>query len=71
MIALGIMLLMLMMMDVAVVFVYWRKWHGLVVCVMLLGVVLGILIGVAIYCLADLDFFCLLIGVMVLAFVAY
>lgn len=70
-VALGIMLPMLMMMDVAAVPAYWRKWHGPAVRAMLLGAVPGILIGAGVYRLADPDFFRLLIGVMALAFVAY
>jgi len=69
--ALAVMLPLLMMMDVAAVPAYWRKWHGPAVAVMLIGAVPGIVIAGAVYRLTDPDIFRLLIGVMAIGFVAY
>ncbi len=69
--ALAVMLPLLMMMDVAAVPVYWRKWHGRAVAVLLMGAVPGIVLAGAVYSFTDPDVFRLLIGVMALGFVAY
>ena len=69
--ALAVMLPLLMMMDVAAVPAYWRKWHGPAVRVMLIGAVPGIVLAGAVYRFTDPDVFRLLIGVMALAFVGW
>lgn len=69
--ALAVMLPLLMMMDVAAVPAYWRKWHVPAVKVMLIGAIPGIVIAGAVYEFTNPDIFRLLIGVMAIAFVAY
>jgi uncharacterized membrane protein YfcA len=69
--ALAVMLPLLMMMDVAAVPAYWRKWHGPAVRAMLIGAVPGIVIAGAVYEFTDPDVFRLLIGLMALAFVGW
>ena len=69
--ALGLMLPMLMMMDVAALKVYWRAWHGPSARVMILGAVPGILLGAALYRATDPDVLRFLIGAVAVGFVAF
>lgn len=69
--ALGIMLPLLMVMDVAAVKSYWRQWHAPSALALVLGAVPGVALGAVLYRVADADLLRLLIGAVALAFVAY
>lgn len=69
--ALGLMLPMLMMMDVAALRVYWRGWHGPSARAMILGAVPGILLGAALYRATDPDVLRFLIGAVAVGFVVF
>ena len=69
--ALGIMLPLLMLIDVASLPAYWRKWHWGAARVLLLGGVPGVLLGAAFYAQAEPDAIRLLIGAISLLFVAW
>lgn len=70
-VALGIMLPLLMLVDVAALRPYWRQWHAPSARVMCLGAVPGVAIGVLFFQTANPDVFRVLIGVISVAFVAY
>lgn len=70
-VALGTMLPLLMLMDVAAVRSYWRGWDGPAARVLILGAVPGIALGGLVYRQVEPALFGLLIGVMALAFVAF
>jgi len=69
--ALGLMLPLLMMMDVAALKAYWRRWHAPSARVLILGAVPGILLGAAFYRATDPDMLRFLIGAVAVAFVAF
>lgn len=67
--ALGIMLPLLMLIDIATLRPYWRQWGRVEVTMLILGGLPGIALGVAFYRFADADLLRLLIGGIALAFV--
>jgi uncharacterized membrane protein YfcA len=69
--ALGIMLPLLMLIDVTTLKPFWRKWSWPDARVMILGAGPGVLIGVALYRVADADLMRLLIGTISIGFVAW
>ena len=69
--ALGLMLPLLMLIDLATLGPYWRQWDGAAARRLLLGAVPGVALGALLYRVADPDFFRLLIGGIALAFVAW
>lgn len=69
--ALALMLPMLMMMDVAALGAFWKKWSWPDARVMILGSVPGVALGVWLFQIADADLLRLMIGVMSIAFVAW
>lgn len=69
--ALALMLPMLMMMDVAALGAFWKKWSWPDAKVMILGSVPGVALGVWLFRVADADLLRLMIGVMSIAFVAW
>ncbi len=69
--ALGIMLPLLMLIDVASLRPYWGKWHSASVCGIVVGAVPGVALGAVIYALVDADAFRLLIGLICIAFVGW
>ncbi|MEM9967574.1 MAG: sulfite exporter TauE/SafE family protein [Pseudomonadota bacterium] len=69
--ALGVMLPLLMLIDIAALKPYWRKWSAPDVRLLLLGGVPGVLVGAAFYTVASPDLFRLLIGGVALGFVAW
>ncbi|MFC7705241.1 sulfite exporter TauE/SafE family protein [Plastorhodobacter daqingensis] len=69
--ALGLMLPLLMLMDVATLRPYWRKWHGPSTRMLILGAVPGVGLGALVYKATDPDLFRLLIGVIAVGFVVW
>ena len=69
--ALGIMLPLLMLMDVASLPAYWRKWCWPETRLLLLGGVPGTVLGAIFFSWADADTIRLVIGAISLAFVAW
>lgn len=69
--ALGIMLPILMLIDVATLRPYWRQWGRVEVTMLILGGVPGIGLGMAFYRMADADLLRLLIGGIALIFVLW
>jgi uncharacterized membrane protein YfcA len=69
--ALGIMLPLLMLIDVANLRPYWRKWSTRESWLLILGSVPGVVLGIWLYQVANADVLRFLIGVVSLAFVAY
>jgi uncharacterized membrane protein YfcA len=69
--ALGIMLPLLMLIDVASLKPYWRKWAWPEARLLLLGGVPGVALGVALWRVANDDVIRLLIGGISLGFVAW
>lgn len=69
--AVGLMLPLLMLMDVAALRVYWRKWAWPESRLLILGSVPGILAGVVFFKMTNADVFRFLIGAISLAFVAW
>jgi uncharacterized membrane protein YfcA len=69
--ALGFMLPLLMLIDVATLRPYWRKWHWPSARLLMLGSLPGTALGVALYSVANADVFRFLIGTMAIAFVAF
>lgn len=69
--ALALMLPMLMLMDVAALGAFWKKWSWPDAKMMILGSVPGVLLGVWLFGVADANILRLLIGVMSIAFVAW
>ncbi|MEL7214231.1 MAG: sulfite exporter TauE/SafE family protein [Pseudomonadota bacterium] len=70
-VALGVMLPLLMLMDVAGLKAYWRKWDWSEVRLIIYAGLPGVALGAALYQVANADVFRLLIGGISLAFVAY
>ena len=69
--ALGIMLPLLMLIDVASLPAYWRKWHWAEARVLLIGALPGVVLGALFYSWANPDVIRFLIGFVSLAFVAW
>ena len=70
-IALGIMLPLLMLMDLATMRAYWRRWNTGAALLLILGALPGLALGGWLYRVASPDVFRLLIGIIALAFVAW
>lgn len=69
--ALGIMLPLLMLMDLATMRAFWRKWNTGAALLLILGALPGLVLGGWLYRVASPEAFKLLIGVIALAFVAW
>lgn len=69
--ALGVMLPLLMLIDVATLRPYWRKWSWPDARVLIYGGVPGVALGAALYTVADADLFRLLIGLISIGFVGW
>lgn len=69
--AVGLMLPLLMVMDLANLKPYWRRWDAPNAMVLILGAVPGTAIGALIFGLADADALRLMIGIVALGFVAW
>ncbi|MGZ2258974.1 sulfite exporter TauE/SafE family protein [Roseobacter sp. A03A-229] len=69
--ALGVMLPLLMLIDVATLGPYWRKWDGQGALLLILGGLPGVALGAALYKIAEPDVFRVLIGVISLGFVLW
>ncbi len=69
--AVGLMLPLLMMMDVATLKPYWGKWDRTAAKLLLIGALPGVALGAAIYHLTNPNVFKLLIGVISIGFVAF
>ncbi|SMX47248.1 sulfite exporter TauE/SafE family protein [Maliponia aquimaris] len=69
--ALGLMLPLLMLIDVASLPAYWRKWDWGAAKVLLIGSIPGTLLGALFYAWTDPDTVRLLIGLVALLFVAW
>ena len=69
--ALGIMLPLLMLIDLATLGPYWKTWHWPTARLLVLGAVPGVVLGAAIYRLAPPDLIRLLIGTIALSFVSW
>lgn len=69
--ALGLMLPLLMLIDVAALPAYWRKWDWSAARVLLLGSIPGTILGALFYAWTDPDTVRLLIGLVALLFVAW
>jgi uncharacterized membrane protein YfcA len=70
-VALGLMLPLLMLIDVATLRPYWKRWSWPDARLLLMGAVPGVALGAGLYRMADPDLFRLLIGAISLAFVAW
>ncbi|BBU57921.1 UPF0721 transmembrane protein [Mameliella alba] len=70
-IALGLMLPLLMLIDVASLPAYWRKWDWAAARVLLIGSIPGTILGALFYAWTDPDAIRLLIGLVALLFVAW
>lgn len=70
-VALGVMLPLLMLVDVAALRPYWGQWHAPSAKVLCLGGVPGVVLGIWLYQAANPDVFRFLIGFISVAFVAY
>lgn len=69
--AIGLMLPLLMLVDVASLRPYWRKWHWPSAKVLLIGAVPGVALGALLYRFTDPDLFRLFIGAIAIGFVLY
>ncbi|RVT82760.1 sulfite exporter TauE/SafE family protein [Rhodobacteraceae bacterium CCMM004] len=69
--AIGVMLPLLMLMDVAALKPYWRQWNRAIARRLILAGLPGVALGAALYGLADADVMRLLIGGVALGFVAF
>ena len=70
-VALGLMLPLLMLIDVATLKPYWKRWCWPDARLLLMGAVPGVVLGAALYRMADPDVFRLLIGVISVGFVVW
>ena len=70
-VALGVMLPLLMMVDVAVLRPYWRRWSWPDARLLILGGMPGVLAAAMLWRVAPADLFRLLIGLVALSFVAW
>lgn len=69
--AIGLMLPLLMLMDVATVRPFWKKWDLRRARIMIIGGLPGVLLGSVFYRMTDDDMLRLLIGLVALLFVAW
>lgn len=69
--AVGLMLPLLMMMDLATLIPYWGKWDAAAARLLLIGALPGLALAAGIYHLTNPEFFKLLIGAVSLGFVAF
>jgi len=69
--AIGLMLPLLMLVDVAALRAYWRLWNWRIARWLLLGAPLGIVVGALLYKITDPNLFRLFIGIIALGFVGY
>lgn len=69
--ALGVMLPLLMLIDLATLRPYWRQWHGASAALLIAGGIPGVALGAWLYSVADADVFRLLIGLISVGFVAW
>lgn len=69
--AIGLMLPLLMLVDVASLRPYWRKWHWPAARLLLMGAVPGVALGAALYKATNPDLFRFFIGSVALGFVAF
>ncbi|MCV6823597.1 MULTISPECIES: sulfite exporter TauE/SafE family protein [Halocynthiibacter] len=69
--AVGLMLPLLMLMDIGALKAFWKQWNWDDAKLMILGSLPGILLGAALYSVANPDVFKFLIGLVAVGFVAY
>ena len=69
--AIGIMLPLLMLIDLATLRPFWRRWNATDAWALCLGVVPGVALGAAFYRVAEADHLRLLIGAIALLFVLW
>ncbi len=69
--ALGVMLPLLMLIDVATLRPYWGQWNAAATRLLILGGVPGVALGAWLYSVADADLFRVLIGAIALSFVVW
>lgn len=69
--AIGIMLPLLMLIDLATLRPYWKRWNTHDAKVLILGSLPGVALGAGFYTVADADTLRLLIGAIALLFVAW
>lgn len=69
--AIGVMLPLLMLMDVASLKPYWKKWDTTQAKLLIFGAVPGVALGALLYKSTDPDVFRLLIGGIAIGFVVY
>lgn len=69
--ALGVMLPLLMLIDVASLRPYWGRWHMREALLMIAGALPGVALGAALYRVASPDLLRLLIGLVSVGFVAW
>ncbi len=69
--ALGVMLPLLMLVDVATLRPYWRKWHWPTARLMILGGLPGVALGAALYARSNPDVLRVLIGAISIGFVLW
>ena len=69
--ALGVMLPLLMLIDVATLRPFWKRWNLRAAKLMVLGAFPGVALGAALYLVANADVLRLLIGAIALGFVAW
>ncbi|MWD26726.1 TSUP family transporter [Aquicoccus sp. SCR17] len=69
--ALGIMLPLLMLIDLATLGPYWKKWDGGDARLLIFGALPGVALGAALYSVTDEDVFRFLIGAIALLFVGW
>ena len=69
--ALGVMLPLLMLMDVASLRPYWRKWRWHESRLLILGGIPGVALGAGLFSIVNDDVFRVLIGVISVAFVIW
>lgn len=70
-VAIGLMLPLLMLMDMASLPAYWKKWNWQASKVLMLGAVPGTVLGALFWAWADADAIRLIIGTVALLFVAW
>ncbi|MCV2882636.1 sulfite exporter TauE/SafE family protein [Actibacterium sp. XHP0104] len=69
--AVGLMLPLLMLVDLATLGPYWRRWDTRAALLLIAGAVPGVALGALLFRAADPDLFRLLIGAVALGFVLY
>ena len=69
--ALGVMLPLLMLIDVSTLKPYWGKWDRQAAVLLIVGAVPGVVLGAALYSVAEPDVFRVLIGAISVGFVLW